>query len=944
MIDEQNEDLDSGLGPEANHPVDSKPVPLSSTLNEISSQLFFSATKMGTWTWDIPEDKVTWTKEIAQLFGISLKEFGETYASYLQYIHPEDRSMVEERVSGSLEGSGPELEMDHRIIWSDGSIHWIHARGVVVRDGNKQPVQMIGIAHDISEQKKSQEDLRTSEERYKAFIRQSNEGIFRIEFSEPLPLDLSEAEQIEWIYRCCYLAEANHTFAEMYHVADPARMVGARTEYFFPKDQPESRTMLLELVRSKYNLSNWETRESTEQGRELTILNNITGVIEEGKLFRMWGVQRDISARKEMEEALRTSEERFALAVSGSNDGIWDWNILTDALYLSERWKALLGFEPEELKNELASFDQQLHPEDRNRVWEKVRRHLRKESSFYDDEFRMRTKNGTYLWFRSRGQAIWDKNGQAVRMAGSLTDIHDQKHEAQTLLNIAKGVSSEIGERFFRSLVEHLAKTLQAHYAFVGELEEGNTRIRSIAVFSDGQASGNFEYDLADTPCESAMDGKACAYAQGIQNEFPKDLLLKEMGVEAYVGTPLLDSTHAPLGIMVVLFKQPLENVERCTSMLQIFASRASAELERKRTEARNLRLEAQLRHQLERENEYLKEEIRTVQPFGEIVGTSPAIRHSIQQVELVAPTNATVLILGETGSGKEVIARAIHQHSPLRSGPFIKVSCGAIPKELFESEFFGHAKGAFTGAVKHRIGRFELADQGTIFLDEVGEIPFDLQSKLLRVLQEGTFERVGESETRKVNVRVIAATHRDLKNLSSFREDLYYRLSVFPIEVPPLRARKDDLALLANYLIQLACTQFSIPAPQLSPENLEELSTYDFPGNIRELKNIIERAVILSKGGTLNFDLPSKIAPEQTSLPSPSPVPEFPASPGLSSNEFLGEDDFKARQRQQILSALEQTNWKIYGPRGAAEMLGIKPTTLSSRIRRMGLKRPREA
>ncbi len=267
----------------------------------------------------------------------------------------------------------------------------------------------------------------------------------------------------------------------------------------------------------------------------------------------------------------------------------------------------------------------------------------------------------------------------------------------------------------------------------------------------------------------------------------------------------------------------------------------------------------ARLREELERERDYLREEVNVSMNFGRIVGKSPALKHTLSQVEAVAQTPANVLVLGESGVGKELVAREIHARSPRAAAPLVKVNCASIPKELFESEFFGHVKGAFTGAHRDRVGRFQLADGGSIFLDEVGEIPLELQGKLLRVLQESEFERVGDDITRSVDVRVIAATNRNLEELvvaGNFREDLFYRLSVFPIEVPALRNRPEDLIQLAQHFLETICNDFGRPPFKLTRSQAALISAYDWPGNVRELKNVIERAVILSKGNILRLDL----------------------------------------------------------------------------------------
>lgn len=345
----------------------------------------------------------------------------------------------------------------------------------------------------------------------------------------------------------------------------------------------------------------------------------------------------------------------------------------------------------------------------------------------------------------------------------------------------------------------------------------------------------------------------------------------------------------------------------------------------------------AQLREELERERDYLREEVNVAMNFGRIVGHSPALRHMLSQVEAVAQTPANVLVLGESGVGKELVARAIHARSSRADGPLVKVNCASIPKELFESEFFGHVKGAFTGAHRDRVGRFQLADGGTLFLDEVGEIPLDLQSKLLRVLQESEFERVGDDITKTVDVRVIAATNRDLEELivaGNFREDLFYRLSVFPIEVPPLRRRREDIIQLAQHFLDVTCQDFGRKPLKLTSSQAATIREYDWPGNVRELKNVIERAVILSQGSVLRLDL---------SLPELEPGNDVIATTatGLAKDQVLTEREMKALQKKNLVAALKQSNWRVSGKGGAAELLGIRPTTLTDRIRSLGIRRP---
>ncbi len=361
---------------------------------------------------------------------------------------------------------------------------------------------------------------------------------------------------------------------------------------------------------------------------------------------------------------------------------------------------------------------------------------------------------------------------------------------------------------------------------------------------------------------------------------------------------------------------------------------------ERKRAERKlraTLAENASLRKELELERDYLREEVNVSMHFGRIIGRSPALKHTLSQVEAVAQTPANVLVMGESGVGKELVARAIHARSPGSSGPLVKVNCASIPKELFESEFFGHVKGAFTGAHRDRVGRFQLADGGTIFLDEVGEIPIELQGKLLRVLQEREFERVGDDITRSVDVRVIAATNRNHEELviaGKFREDLFYRLSVFPIEVPPLRKRPEDVMQLAQHFLESICHDFGKAPLKLTRSQAAAISEYDWPGNVRELKNVIERAVILSTGRTLRLDLsmPDSLAARR----DPGDLRDRKVE-----DKILTEEQMRDLQKRNMIAALKAANWKVSGNDGAAALLGVRPTTLYDRMKIMGIKKP---
>jgi len=439
-------------------------------------------------------------------------------------------------------------------------------------------------------------------------------------------------------------------------------------------------------------------------------------------------------------------------------------------------------------------------------------------------------------------------------------------------------------------------------------------------------------------PLGVGLVGKVAANGQQLAlnglNERPGESgeldCLKREKIRGFNGSPITFKGEV-LGVIAAFTREDMPDESRPWG--QIFANHIGAAIANARAFEEIQRLKAQL----EQQNAYLEEEVVEARAFGDLVGQSSALRHIVSQIDLVAPTDASVLILGETGTGKELVAREIHRRSRRKARPLIRVNCASIPKELYESEFFGHARGAFTGAIKDRAGRFETAEGGTIFLDEIGEIPLELQSKLLRVLQEKRYERVGEDRTRLADVRIVGATNRDLKKevaAGRFREDLYYRLNVFPLQVPALRERTEDIPLLAKHFIELSVKELRSPKPRLTRAGIFKLQSYDWPGNIRELRNVIERAVIISRGGVLEFDLP-------VTDYAPAPPPSTPREADGPQPEFLTEPEMQRRERENLIVVLQKTDWKIKGANGAAELLGLKPTTLLARVKKLGLKRP---
>jgi formate hydrogenlyase transcriptional activator len=512
--------------------------------------------------------------------------------------------------------------------------------------------------------------------------------------------------------------------------------------------------------------------------------------------------------------------------------------------------------------------------------------------------------------------------------------------ELQALLEINQSSTRHLRRADLFAELARCVKPLLPCERFGIEVPTGPESLRVHVLALDQPARGPMieDFPSAGTACRWAQENRRRYVVGGreeLRTRFPQThLVMEREGMESLCALPLLREEKSFGALFFMSTRRgayrdiPVALIERVASAVAVAADNCFAHEEVE-----------QLRDRLSRENVYLQEEIQQGHNFAEIVGKSPALGKLFTLIETVAPTPSTVLILGETGTGKELAARAIHDRSPRRARPLVKVNCSAISAGLVESELFGHVRGAFTGAVEARTGRFEVADGGTIFLDEIGELPLETQVKLLRVLQEREIEPVGSSQVRKVDVRVIAATNRDLEQAVAdgrFRDDLYFRLSVVPIVMPPLRDREGDVTLLAHFFAQRFARELGRRIERIAPEALGRLRAYPWPGNVRELSNVIERAVVLSNGPLLEIGpelLPGTVgAPEAGG----TAVPDVGASAPSPSPETLEEIE-----RRHIRDTLDRTSWLIEGTRGAAAALGMNPSTLRSRMKKLGLGRP---
>ncbi len=758
-----------------------------------------------------------------------------------------------------------------------------------------------------------------------------------------------------------------------------------------------------------------------------------------------------IKAEKELinknEELHRQMKENefYAFTINHLKEAVFWINEEADIWQVNDAAAELSGYTKEELIK-LQVFDVNTSVQKSN--WEITWNRLKERKKVVMDAV-LRRKNGSLVDIEITQNYLLFEGKEYT--CSIVRDIRQRKMEEELLRNVSRATSGLVGQDFFEAITEHVTLTMGVKTCIVTECTDVlKTRVRTLAYTKDSKLSENIEYDIEGTPCKLVMAGKGSEIfiPTGCDKTYPK-----EAGYDSYVAVPIYSPSNGDvLGHIAALDDHPMTIEKNQTSILQIFAARAGAEMDRIKAEEKlkiaNSQLQVLLKEsdqrfrdlfeeapiayvhegldskfikanraalrilgvkpeevpetygsslvpdtpdakrrlkeafesighgtdtsgvvlelrrkdngksiwiqwwsnpdvggqftrtmfiditervmmeqeqaRLKAQNQYLQEEIKLNYNFEEIISKSIKFQKVLKQIEQVASTDATVLILGESGTGKELIARAVHNISNRSKRPLVKVNCATLPANLIESELFGHEKGAFTGALDRKIGRFELADGGTVFLDEIGELPVELQAKLLRVLQEGEFERLGNPKTMKVNVRVIAATNRNLQQAiekKEFREDLYYRLNVFPITCLPLRERKEDIPLLVKHFCQKHEGKIGKKVSSISTKIMDALMDYDWPGNIRELENIIERALILSRDGELEYGdwVPTKKA---------------------HSNGKVKVNTMEEVEKDHILSILRQTNWKISGEKGAAKMLGLNATTLEARMKKLGIVR----
>ena len=600
---------------------------------------------------------------------------------------------------------------------------------------------------------------------------------------------------------------------------------------------------------------------------------------------------------------LQESEERLSLAADAAEAGLWTLEYRTGGIWATARAREIFGYSQDEIVN-LDRLEGTVHPDD----WELVRGALdrsRRSGELIEAEYRIiHQGSGRVRWIHARGRPRWSPTGEPECLMGISIDVTERKRDEET----------------FRAQEARLQAGADLAGLGYYEVDYGeriaffDSRLRDILGVPPEREKGLQPREFFLERVHADDRSRFFALAEQLE-----DGRLEQVSIEyRYV--------HPSRGVRWMHHMARIAARDACGHTLRSYGVLRDITERQQREEdlRRSLEEIARLKDRLQAESDYLKAEIQVALPHGEITGKSLAIQKVLRMVEQVAPTDSSVLILGETGTGKELVAQALHRLSPRRAHLLVKVNCAALPSGLVESELFGRERGAFTGAMTRQAGRFEVADGSTLFLDEIGELSLEVQAKLLRVLETGEFERLGSPRTLKCNVRVIAATHRDLEEdvrTGRFRQDLYYRINVFPVRVPPLRERVEDIPLLVWTFLEEFSSRMGKRIIQVPRRTMDALQRYHWPGNVRELKNVIERGAIVTTGDTLRVPM----------IEDAGPARVRPAT--LADSE-----------REIILRALESTRWQIKGPSGAAAALGLKPSTLYGRMKKLGIRPPGRA
>jgi PAS domain S-box-containing protein len=822
---------------------------------------------MGSWAFD-PHGFYYWSPELFRMHGLDPASKPPSVQEYLDRVHPHDRESMADLIKGILAKASP-FDATKRIVRPNGEVRYIRCVGVPLAECQSLK-KYLGSALDVTEHELLTQELRRREAYLTEAQRLSHTGSFGWR---------PDTGEIVWS-------------EETYRIFEYDRSVKPTIDSLVQRVHPEDRADCKEVINRAFaGTPEFEHayRLLLPDGR-VKYVRAIAHVLQGPSGNREFvGAASDITERKTAEEALRSSEAYLAEAQRLSHTGSWAWSPDTDVRHWSEECYRVLGFDPGDGFPQTEELIQRIHPDDQAEFRESTKRAKHKKSD-EEVDYRIVHPGGAVRDIHSIGHPVFGPRGDLIEYTGTVIDVTERKRaeeelrrsemEFRQILDLAPQVVAVFGldsERLYanRILLDYLGLTL----------EEWRQR------FNSAVPSYSSEF-LHPDDWERVTGNSARAISNGAAFELEMRLRKSDGSYRWFLAryNPLHDDKG---------------------QITRWYVTGTDIE-DRKQAEDR-----------LRRENVALREEIDKASMFEEIVGTSAALKSVLSRISKVAPSDSTVLITGETGTGKELVARAIHRRSDRASRAFVSVNCAAVPRDLIASELFGHEKGAFTGATQQRLGRFELAHGGTIFLDEVGELPAETQIALLRVLQEHEFERVGGNRRVRTDVRVIAATNRELQaaiSAGSFRSDLFYRLNVFPIEIPSLRERGADIPLLVEYFIDRYAQKAGKNIKRVNKKTLELLQSYPWPGNIRELQNVVERSVILCE--TEIFSIDENWLPQPLALtPQPKQQVELPRR-------------LLVQEKDMIEAALKDTRGRVSGPTGAAAKLGIPRSTLESKIR----------
>jgi len=826
----------------------------------------------GSFGWNVSSGEIYWSEETFKIFEYE-QALKPTLQLVFQRTHPDDKDFVEQTIGRAI-GAREDFDLEHRLRMPDGEIKHLHvlARAVEISPGN---LEFVGAVTDVTDRKRAEEALRCSE----AYLAEGQK--------------LSQTGT--W---ACNIAtrEMIHSSQEHRHLFGlaPEKVGIPQFEEFFQRIHPDDQgSAVADLDRGISAGGNVEAHFRVVLPEGITRYMHGVGrplVKPSGDSGEFVGAVMDITEVKLAEMKLRESEAYLAEAQRLSHTGSWAFSPATGNFrYWSDESFRLMGFDPADGTPPFETVAQRFHPDDQPVIAAKLERATRERAEFKVD-YRIIHPGGEVRDLHAVAHPVLGQSGDLVEFVGSVIDVTERK----------------LAEDKIRQSENELRHILDFAPQQVAVLGPDRTRIYSNQAMLDYLGFTLEEWRSGDPRKFVHPDDFGRMMSQD-HNKFIK-------GLPHEVELRLL-GTEGKYRWFLVRYSPLRDEQGRITRWYL-----AGTDIEdRKQAEQR-----------LQNENVALREEIDRASMFEEIVGTSPALRAVLSLVSKVAPTDSTVLITGETGTGKELIARAVHKRSQRSSRAFVSVNCAAIPRDLIASELFGHEKGAFTGAVQRRLGRFELAEGGTIFLDEIGELPAETQIALLRVLQEREFERVGGSAPIRTNVRVIAATNRDVQAAiaaGSFRSDLFYRLNVFPIELPTLRERREDIPMLVEYFIDRYARKAGKSIRGVNKKSLELLQSYPWPGNIRELQNVIERSVIVCD--TENFSVDQSWLSRQA-------LPYEPKGRSQLSHSLADEE------KEMIEAALRESGGRVSGPSGAAIKLGIPGSTLDSKIRSLKIDKNR--